>query len=135
MLFRSNNIDTNVTELKGMKLVNVDGLSQINDSTLQKRIAEVPKAKQIIVKHIHEFVDWFMMRRNAPALKAIKEKMLELQQCPMFSNAGNNLAHSKENAEVIQQFVNSMAAKMRKQHKPGCFFIEAMNDFISAHAD
>lgn len=130
-----NNIDTNVTELKGMKLVNVDGLSQINDSTLQKRIAEVPKAKQIIVKHIHEFVDWCMMRRNAPALKAIKEKMLELQQCPMFSNAGNNLAHSKENAEVIQQFVNSMAAKMRKQHKPGCFFIEAMNDFISAHAD
>src|SRR5439155_8832497 len=43
-----NNIDTAVKELPYIQLVNVDQLSKLNDQTLQKRLAEVPKAKSII---------------------------------------------------------------------------------------
>ena len=131
-----NNIDTSVSELAGVDLINVDGLSKINDRTLRKRMAEVPKAKSIIVKHIHEFVDWCMMRRNAPALKAIRQKMLDMQTCPMFSpHLKNKNASAAVNEQAIQQHINNMAAKMRSHHQPGCFYIQAINDFIAAHAD
>lgn len=131
-----NNIDTAVKELPDTDLVNVDDLSKINDVTLQKRVAEVPKAKAIIVKYIHEFVDWCMMRRNAPALKAIRQKMLEMQTCPMFSmHFKSKEGFPSVNEQVIQQYINNMAAKMRSHHQPGCFYIQAINDFIAAHAD
>ena len=132
-----NNIDTATKNLPGINLVNVDGLAKINDYTLQKRITEVPKAKSILVKHIHEFVDWCMMRRNAPALKAIKQKMLDMQQCPMFLSSQSKTKDEfiTVDEQTIQQLINSMATKMRTQHQPGCFYLEAINDFISAHAD
>ena len=43
-----NNIDPVCKTISGITLVNVDDLSKINDITLQKRVAEVPKAKNII---------------------------------------------------------------------------------------
>lgn len=126
-----NNIDSAVKELPGISLVNVDDLSQLNDVTLQKRLAEVPKAKQIIVKHIHEFVDWCMMRRNVPALKAVKQKMLDMQTCPVFQQSNDGYKSGLLYDEnTIQQVINNMASKMRIAHTPGCHFIEAINDFI-----
>jgi glutamyl-tRNA reductase len=130
-----NNIDTAVKDLPGVRLINVDDLSKINDKTLQKRIEEVPKAKQIIVKHIHEFVDWCLMRRNVPALKAVKQKMLDMQQCPVIAASNSTGKYSFSfDEENMQQIINDMAAKMRTQHKPGCHYIQALNDFISASA-
>ncbi|MBS1660966.1 MAG: glutamyl-tRNA reductase, partial [Bacteroidetes bacterium] len=44
------NVEESVTELPGVTLINVDELSKIKDETLQKREAEVPKAKAIIAE-------------------------------------------------------------------------------------
>ena len=33
--------------------------------------------------------------------------------------------------EKIQKAINGMAVKMRTHNNKGCFYIEAMNDFIS----
>ena len=43
-----NNIDPSSKELEHITFVNVDDLAGINDATLQKRVAEVPKAKGLI---------------------------------------------------------------------------------------
>jgi len=129
-----NNIDPLAKELPHIILVNVDDLSKINDATLQKRQAEVPKAKEIIAEHIAEFTDWYGMRKNAPVLKAVKQKLHDMHECSLFMAIHPNLGEGCNDAssDSIQKIINNMALKMRQQRKPGCNYIEAINDFITS---
>ncbi len=131
-----NNIEPAAKELSHITLVNVDDLSKINDETLQMRLAEVPKAKAIIQEHISEFKEWYHMRKNVPILKAAKQKMIDMHSCNMYlaihPNTGNDTNHTHMADASIQKVINTMAMKMREQRKPGCNFIEAINDFITS---
>ena len=124
-----NNIEPAAAALKHTKLVNVDDLSRINDKTLQKRRAEVPKAIAIITKHIDEFSEWLLLRSHVPVLKAVKQKLHDMQSCEMFLASAPTLVI---NQAAIQKVVNTVAVKMRSQHQPGCYYIEAINDFMTA---
>ncbi|MEX6685868.1 glutamyl-tRNA reductase [Danxiaibacter flavus] len=129
-----NNIDPKAKDLSHVTLVNVDDLSRINDATLQMRMAEVPAAKAIIKEHIAEFEEWYIMRRNVPALKAVKQKLQDMQQCSMFLSVHTSNGNSKcanPDADAIQKVITTMAVKMRQQHQPGCYYIEAINDYIA----
>ncbi len=123
-----NNIEPSVSLLEHITLANVDDLSKINDETLQKRQAEVPKALDIIQTHILEFREWFNHRRHVPVLRAVKQKLYDMHSCSLFC-AANPSAPIDEAA--IQKVVNNIAMKMRSQHQPGCYYIEAINDFMT----
>ena len=132
-----NNINPTCKELAHITLVNVDDLSKINDATLQMRIDEVPKAKLIIADHIAEFNEWQTMRKNVPVIKAVKSKLMAMQDCNMFISYFNNHQSTTTgdcNAR-IQKVINNMAQSMRKENKGGCNFIEAINEFIAISAN
>ncbi len=124
-----NNIDASVKELPGIRLVNVDDLSRINDETLQKRLAEVPKANTILEEHLRELRDWYLNRRHVPFLKAAKQKMLDMNCCHIMRSRKQESA-VPANTEAIQKVINNMAVKMRCINQPGCNYIEALNDYI-----
>jgi len=131
-----NNIEPVAAELQHITLVNVDGLSSINDKTLQNRLAEVPHAKAIIQEHIDEFIAWHGMRRHVPVLKAVKAKLYDMQHCSLFQSAYPTVVEEYyQPADTIQKVINSMAVKMRSQHQPGCNYIEAINDFITSRVN
>ena len=128
-----NNIDTSVKSLPGIKLVNVDDLSRINDETLQMRLAEVPKAKAILAEHMEELKDWYANRRHVPFLKAAKQKLMNMHRCRLMiscktKETSNTLQPA--NPEAVQKIINNMAVKMRCENQPGCNYIEAINDYI-----
>ncbi len=129
-----NNIDTDCKKLPGIVLVGVDELSKINDATLQKRVAEVPKAKAIIAEHIAEFTEWYQMRKNVPVIKAVKSKLLDMQTCGLYASYSAQLpaacSSSPNTEERIQKVINNMAQNMRRQNKGGCNYIEAINDYM-----
>ena len=126
------NIDPSSKELEHITLVNVDDLAKINDATLQKRVAEVPKAKCLIAQHIEEFVEWYSLRKHVPVIKALKQKLMEMHQCNLFLNANPHIKNNTYPSNpAIQKALNNMALKMRQQHQPGCNYIEAINDFIT----
>jgi glutamyl-tRNA reductase len=128
------NVEESAAELPGITLVNVDQLSRIKDETLQKREAEVPKAKAIIAEHIAEWGEWYTMRRHVPVLKAVKTKLKELHTCPVFSRLRGEPFPSTDDIQTdvqIQRVINGMATKMRQQNQGGCQFIEAINEYIS----
>ena len=132
-----NNINPTCKELEHITLVNVDDLSKINDATLQMRIDEVPKAKAIINEHIAEFNEWHAMRKNVPVIKAVKSKLIEMQECGMFINYSNS-HHSTTTTDcntLIQKVISNMAQNMRKENKGGCNFIEAINEFMAISAN
>lgn len=133
------NVDAAARNLPNVHLVNVDELSRLKDETLQKRLAEVPKAKMIIAAHLEEFLDWAVMRKNAPVLKAIKKKLNDMHQCEMFLSTYGSYSVSDTlvvvNKHSIQKVLNTTAVKLKNQNQPGCFYIEAINDFIATNAN
>ncbi len=126
-----NNIEPAAGELPHITLVDVDGLSKINDATLQNRLAEVPKAEAIIIEHIHEFCTWLQQRNHVGVLKAVKQKLKDMHHCDLYLSSYPNTGLI--NSDAIQKVVNNVAVKMRRQHQPGCYYIEAINDFMTAN--
>ena len=124
------NIDPSAGLLEHIILANVDDLSKINDLTLQKRQAEVPKAVSIIQKHMLEFREWFMLRSHVPVLKAVKQKLNDMHACSLFTACTHTTIIDQA---AIQKVVNTVAVKMRSQHQPGCYYIEAINDFMTSN--
>ena len=127
-----NNIDVAVKELPGIRLVNVDDLSRINDETLQKRLAEVPKAAAIMDEHLCELKEWYVNRRHVPYLKAAKQKMIDMNGCKIMRGRKKETDTTVQpaNPETIQKVINNMAVKMRCINQPGCNYIQALNDYL-----
>lgn len=131
------NVEKDAQSLPNITLVNVDELSKLKDETLQKRIGEIPKAKAIIAAHKTEFMEWSEMRKNAPFIKAVKQKLHDMHRCELYLSHANSAAALTPvipiNQQAIQKVIKNMAVKMRRQHQPGCSYIEAINDFITTH--
>jgi glutamyl-tRNA reductase len=118
------NIDPAVLFNKNITLANVDDLSRVNDETLRKRSAEIPKVNAIIGYHFHDFMEWYSMRQNVPIIKSVKEKLHKLNVL-LFDT-------DKDSCDV-QKALNSMALQLRQDEdfKPGCCYIETMHKYIS----
>lgn len=130
------NVERTAQQLENITLINVDDLSKIKDKTLDKRQAEVPKAKAIIAQHIGEFLAWHQMRQHVPVLKAVKHKLQNMHSCNLYINYSATQTPAKiaypNPEEKIQKVINGMAVKMRLQNKRGCNYIEAINEYIVA---
>lgn len=132
------NVEKAAEELSNITLINVDQLSKLKDETLQKRVGEIPKAKEIIDEHKAEFFEWADMRKNVPFIKAVKQKLNDMHQCELFlstysSYTTDTTASTQVNQTEIQKVIKNMAVKMKQQNQPGCNYIEAINDFITSH--
>ncbi len=129
------NVEVSAEKLSTITLVNVDDLARLKDETLQKRKAEVPKAKVIIGEHMAEFTEWYNMRKYVPVLKAVKSKLEQMHACHLYINSFTpdsfpTFAAEKHDAR-IQRVITTMAVKMRNKNQRGCQYIEAINDFMA----
>jgi glutamyl-tRNA reductase len=128
------NVSDDVKSLEGITLVDVDELSKVKDETLLKRSSEIPKAKNIIAEHVEGFINWHDMRRHVPVLKAVKKKLMTLQDENIFDAKiciSVSSQTGKDSEERIQKVINGMALKMKTENQRGCHYIQAINDFIS----
>ncbi len=137
-----NNVDPEVAELEGKKLLNVDQLSRMKDETLLKRQAEVPKALAIIAEQSGEFYDWCRMRKQLAVLGQVKLKLEEIHVNTLSADPQHpqwvyhtTFANTEEAASRIQKVLNTMAAKMRVKNQRGCHYLEAINDFMAFGAN
>lgn len=131
------NVEKTAAQLPDVTLINVDELSKIKDETLQKREAEVPKAKAILAEHIAEFMDWYEMRKHVPVLKAVKTKLKELHTHPLYTRlAAQAVPGNGDRDEQIQRVIDGMATRMRQRQREslhrGCHYIQAINEYIGS---
>lgn len=129
------NVEPDAADLPNIILVNVDELSKIKDETLHHREAEVPKARVIIAKHIAEFIDWHNQRRHVPVLKEVKSKLEHLQQDSSYNavrSAFQPFPFQHGSEMRIQKVISNMAVKMKGQNLQGCYYIQAINEYIAA---
>jgi len=127
-----NNVESSVKGMPGITLVNVDELALLKDETLKKREAEAPKAMMIIAEQMAGFMDWYQMRKNAPALNAIKTRLNEISADQQFAVKTPGVCPLVKIEVKIQRVINNIAAKMRSHNQQGCHYIEAINEFMNA---
>jgi glutamyl-tRNA reductase len=125
------NVESRIKDHSKVKLIDVDGLSLLKDETLQRRAAEVPKARAIILNHFNELMDWHEMRKHVPVLKQVKIKLQEIHGSPLFERLTPEKTSSLGMDQKIQRVLNGMASKMRRENQRGCYYIEAINEFIA----
>tara|TARA_B110000090_G_scaffold83173_1_gene94672 strand:- start:195 stop:1430 length:1236 start_codon:yes stop_codon:yes gene_type:complete len=111
------NVDKDVTDLKGISLVNVDALSKITDETLVVRQQEVPTAEAIIEIHKKEFNDWLNHRRFTPAIAALKKSLeaikkdeinFQKKKISNFDEAQAEILTSRFIQKITTQFVKHL---------------------------
>ncbi len=125
------NVEKTVGDVPGITLIDVDGLSKLKDETLMRRAAEVPKARKIIQSHLDELMEWHEMRKHVPVLKLVKIKLQEIHGSPLFEHPNPEKPSAIIRDQKIQRVLNGMASKMRRENQRGCFYIEAINEFIA----
>jgi glutamyl-tRNA reductase len=126
------NVAADAMNLEGISVVNVDQLAKIKDETLQHRVAEIPRAKEIIDHYFNEFLVWHALRKHVPVLKTVKTTLQHIQTSYSASTASSfQIIPPTDGNEKIQRAVNGMAVKMRRENQWGCYFIQAINEYIA----
>ena len=126
------NVEQAAALLPNVTLVNVDALSKLKDETLQKREAEIPAVKAIIIEQFEAFMQWHELRKHVPVLKAVKMKLQEMHTNPFYLQQSYSVTITNDNHHhSIQKVLNGMALKMRRQNQFGCYYIEAINEFLT----
>jgi glutamyl-tRNA reductase len=125
------NVEKRVSDLNEVTLMDVDGLSRLKDETLLRRAAEVPKARLIIQAHLQELMEWHAMRKHVPVLKQVKIKLQEIHDSSLLEGLHNDYSSPAGRDRKIQRVLNVMATKLRHENQRGCYYIEAINEFIA----
>jgi len=75
------------------------------------------------------------MRKHVPVLKAVKTKLKEIHTSPLYITLQPHHTACNKTDEKIQRVINGMASKMKEQNQRGCYYIEAINEFIATGTD
>ena len=126
------NVASDASLLPNVKLVNVDALSEIKDEALQRRSNEIPKALQIIAEHQVYLMDWYRMHQNAPMLQSIKTMLNRIAASHQHElNNPHTRCPYIAAEQKIQQIMNGIAGKMRNETPQSCYYIEAINEYMT----
>ena len=125
------NVEPSAGLLPNITLVNIDELSKLKDETLKKREAEIPSVKAIISEQVDAFMQWYLLRKHVPVLKAVKMKLQEIHTDPIYLQQPYTISFSASHHHHIQKVLNGLAVKMRHQNQVGCYYIEAINEFLT----
>lgn len=115
------NVEMNVEEIDSVTLVHLDELSRITDATLKERQKHIPTAEKIIEEVKGEFNEWLENRKYAPVIKALKNKLKEMQTEELDFHAKKNGASELKELEkvsnrIIQKITKQFAEHLKDQN-------------------
>jgi len=112
------NVAIEVKNIQNVTLVNVDELSKITDKTLAIRQQEIPFAESIIETHKNEFNEWLNHRRFTPAINALKQSLVSMQQDEIAFHKKKLKNFDESHAEIItSRFIQKITTQFVKHLK------------------
>lgn len=135
------NVEAAVAELPGIRVVNVDEISAITQSTIRKRSLEIPKAEAILADYELQFEEWLQTYQHSSAIRHIKENLRMLcagpnhsSACEMDANWSVAASANSVHDEHIRKTVNTLVYNLKTKKEKGCQFITAYHHFLSQEA-
>lgn len=112
------NVHENVLEHDQISLVHLDHLSKMTDETLHKRKQFIPQAQEIIGQVREEFDQWLASRKYVPTIKALKDKLIQIQDNEIASQRKKIKNFDEEQVllvsnHLIQKITNQVANHLK----------------------
>lgn len=114
------NVNENVQDIPGVRLIHMDHLSQMTDETLENRKLHIPAAEQIIEDIQNEFHAWTKQRKFAPTIQALKAKLNHIKESELSLQRKKMPNFDQDQAEVIsariiQKITNHFANHLKDE--------------------
>lgn len=114
------NVNENVLDIPGVRLIHMDHLSQMTDETLENRKLHIPAAEQIIEEIQNEFHAWTKQRKFAPTIQALKAKLNHIKESELSLQRKKMPNFDQDQAEVIsariiQKITNHFANHLKDE--------------------
>ncbi|WP_294733774.1 glutamyl-tRNA reductase [uncultured Flavobacterium sp.] len=97
------NVHDNVKDLENVTVIHLDDLSKITDDTLEKRKQHIPAAEAIIAEVEEDFSNWMNVRKFAPTIHALKEKLNTIKDNELNFQRKKISNFDEDQAEIISQ--------------------------------
>ena len=127
------NVETQINELNDIKVVHLDELSQITDSTIEKRKKHIPKAELIINSDFKEYILWLSQRKFSPTLKSFKEQVTQLKKEKL--NCPHNTFFSNKAEELAEKITGKVASFLKENPNKVPETIELINKFLKVESN
>ncbi|MCC9166848.1 glutamyl-tRNA reductase [Pontibacter harenae] len=104
-------IDSELENLPGMSVYNVDSIRNRATEALENRMAAIPVVKEIIAEAVAEFRAWSKEMAISPAIQQFKQRLEQIRQQEIaraFKNLGS------ENRELIETITTNILNKIVK---------------------
>jgi glutamyl-tRNA reductase len=129
------NIDPGLESIDAFKVVNLDHLSDIKNKDVHVRKQDIPFALQIIHEAFFEYYHWLELRKYAPTIHALKEKLedFKVQEIERVKKTCSSAELSKIEAvtsnivtKITKQFVNHLKDNLHNSDQS----LEALQDIF-----
>ena len=127
------NVEIQITELNNIKVVHLDELSQITDSTIEKRKKHIPKAELIINSNIKDYILWLSQRKFSPTLKSFKEQVTQLKKEKL--NCPHNNFFSDKAEEIAEKITGQVASFLKENPNKVPETIDLINKFLKVESN
>ena len=127
------NVDTQINELNDIKVVHLDELSQITDSTIEKRKKDIPKAELIINSIFKEYILWLSQRKFSPTLKSFKQQVTQLKKEKL--NCPHNTFFSDKAEEIAEKITGKVASFLKENPNKVPETIDLINRFLKVESN
>jgi glutamyl-tRNA reductase len=104
-------IETNLEEIPGVLLYNVDNIRSKATETLEKRLASIPQVEKIINETIEEFFNWKKEMMVSPTINKLKNALEQIRQEEMERYLKNA---DDAQVAIIDRITKSMMQKILK---------------------
>ncbi|WP_113926174.1 glutamyl-tRNA reductase [Cognataquiflexum aquatile] len=104
-------IETNLEEIPGVMLYNVDNIRSKATETLEKRLASIPQVERIINESIEDFFNWKKEMMVSPTINKLKNALEQIRQEEMERFLKNA---DEAQIAIIDKITKSMMQKILK---------------------
>ncbi len=106
-------IDPELDELDSVYLYNLDDLNEVVQMNIQKRQKEVPKAEKILLRFVHDFVQWISTHASSQIINQLRRYFEELRQHEL-TRLRSRLP--QEGMDQIEYLTESLMNKILHRH-------------------
>jgi glutamyl-tRNA reductase len=111
-------VDPNVANISGVRLIGVDDLRNIADQKMAERRAEICKVKQIVEEETPKFWKWLQSLSVAPTIAALHDRAEQIR----LNEMADHMSRLRHLSPQEQKIIGSMTSNIvgRLLHEPTC---------------
>jgi hydroxymethylbilane synthase len=106
------NFETEIKDIEGVSLYDLDKLKEMTYEGIRKRTLEIPKAINIIEDELDDFLDWYKLREVSPIISNYWKNLEKIKEDELLWLLPKLGDYSIEQEKLIRKFAHRLIRKI-----------------------